>query len=86
VDDVVRAIRVRGGAAESFLGDLSDEVDAQTCVALAAHALEHALERTTHDVSVPGSDLCSGQPFFEFFGTKLRPESYRDKEQVTFNQ
>jgi NAD(P)-dependent dehydrogenase (short-subunit alcohol dehydrogenase family) len=36
VDDVVRAIRVRGGVAESFLGDLADEIDAQACVALAA--------------------------------------------------
>ncbi|KRR05844.1 SDR family NAD(P)-dependent oxidoreductase [Bradyrhizobium valentinum] len=38
VDDVVRAIRERGGVAESFLGDLADEVDAQACVALAADA------------------------------------------------
>ncbi|MEK9282860.1 SDR family oxidoreductase [Bradyrhizobium sp. ISRA442] len=38
VDDVVQAIRARGGVAELFLGDVADEVDAQACVALAVDA------------------------------------------------
>jgi NAD(P)-dependent dehydrogenase (short-subunit alcohol dehydrogenase family) len=35
VEDVVKAIRGRGFAAEPFLGDLADEIDAKDCVALA---------------------------------------------------
>jgi len=35
VEDVVKVIRGRGCAAESFLGDLADETDAKACVALA---------------------------------------------------
>ena len=35
VEDVVKVIRERGCAAESFLGDLADETDAKACVELA---------------------------------------------------
>ncbi|MEH2529304.1 NAD(P)-dependent dehydrogenase (short-subunit alcohol dehydrogenase family) [Bradyrhizobium sp. AZCC 1588] len=38
VEDVVHAIRARGGVAEPFLGDVADEVDAQACIALAIDA------------------------------------------------
>ncbi|MCK1711459.1 SDR family oxidoreductase [Bradyrhizobium sp. 143] len=38
VEDVVQAIRDRGGTAEAFPGDLADEIDAQACVALAIDA------------------------------------------------
>jgi NAD(P)-dependent dehydrogenase (short-subunit alcohol dehydrogenase family) len=35
VEDVVKTIRGRGHAAECFLGDLADEIDAKACVTLA---------------------------------------------------
>jgi NAD(P)-dependent dehydrogenase (short-subunit alcohol dehydrogenase family) len=38
VNNVVQSIREHGGTAQSFLGDLADEVDAQACVAQALDA------------------------------------------------
>jgi hypothetical protein len=46
-------------------------------------------QKATHDIFVPPFRVPTFvvlRQLFEFFGTSPRPESYRDKEQVTFNK